>query len=194
MEITNVKELSVPADVVTLAEAKLHCRIDHANEDALITRLLSVARRQCEQISGYAFTTRTLVSKLDYWPCDGCLELPYPPLQSVTSIVYTDADDAPHTFAASNYVVDTHSIPGRVILKSGASWPSDTLQVGAAITITYVAGFGAAAAVPDTYKAAMLLIVGHLYENRESVVVQQGVGMIQVPQAVEWLLLTDRVN
>ena len=193
MRVTNVRESSIPAEVVTVAEAKLHCRVDHNDEDAIFTRLLGVARRQCEQISGYAYTTRTLVSKLDHWPYDGCLVLPYPPLQSVTSIVYVDEAGLSSTFAAANYVVDTHSIPGRVVLKKDASWPSGTLEVGGAITITYAAGYGAAIAVPDTYKAAMLLLVGHLYENRESVAVQQGIGLVQVPQTVEWLLQTDRV-
>jgi uncharacterized phiE125 gp8 family phage protein len=194
MRITNVRELSTPADAVSVAEAKLHCRVDHSLEDALFTRLIGVARRQCEMISQWAFTTRTLVSRLDRWPYDGRLELPYPPLQSVTSIIYTDEAGDPFTWAASNYVVETHSIPGRILLKSGASWPSETLQVGGSIAITYVAGFGNGDDVPDAYKQAMLLLIGHLYENRESVVVQQGVGLVQVPQAVEWLLLTDRVN
>ena len=194
MKVHNVRETTVPADIVTVAEAKLHCRVDHTTEDAVFTRLLGVARRQCEMISGYAYTTRTLVSKLDYWPRSGCIELPYPPLQSVTSIAYLDEAGGSNTFASSNYVVDTHSIPGRILLKSSADWPNATLQVGGAITITYVAGFGTANDVPDHYKQAMLLTVGHLFENRESVVVQQGAGMVQVPQAVEWLLLMDRVN
>jgi uncharacterized phiE125 gp8 family phage protein len=106
--------------------------------------------------------------------------------------MYTDIEDGENTFASSNYVVDTHSTPGRIVLKSGVNWPSEDLQVGAPITITYVAGFGDENDVPDAYKQAMLLLVGHMYENRESVVVQQGVSLVTVPQAVEWLLLTDR--
>lgn len=192
MKVYNVKESSTPAEVVTVAEAKLHCRVDASTEDAIFTRLLGVARRQCEQISGYAFTTRSLVSKLDEWPCDDCLELLYPPLQSVTSIVYVTDEGGSHTFDSTNYVVDIHNTPGRIVLKANASWPSETLQVGGAITITFVAGFGAANVVPDQYKQAMLLLVGHLFENRESVVVQQGVSLVQIPQAVEWLLMTDR--
>jgi len=194
MRITNARESTIPADVVSVAEAKLHCRIDHATEDVLIARLLGVARKQCEQISQWAYTSRVMVSHVDCWPRGGCWELPYPPLQSVTSIVYTDEAGDQSTWDAANYVVDTYSTPGRILIKSGVSWPSETLQVGASIAITYVAGFGTEDDVPDTYKQAMLLLVGHLYENRESVVVQQGIGLVEVPQAVEWLLLTDRVN
>jgi uncharacterized phiE125 gp8 family phage protein len=189
----NVKEFTAPTtEPISEAEAKLHCRVDHTTEDAIFTRLIPLARRQCEQISKWAFVTRTYKAKLDRWPWGNEIKLLYPPLQSVTSIVYIDEDDGSNTFASSNYVVDIHSTPGRIVLKEDADWPSENLQVGGAITITYVAGFGNAASVPDQYKQAMLLLIGHLYENRESVSVQQGIGLVQIPQAVEWLLLTDR--
>lgn len=194
MRVYNVKESVAPVTTpVSSTEAKLHCRVDHATEDTIFTRLIEVARRQCEQISGWAFVTRTYTAQLDAWPRGGCIKLPSPPLQSVTSIAYVDDVGGSHTIPTSDYIVDTHSTPGRIVLKDGATWPSETLQVGGAITITFVAGFGNAAAVPDQYKQAMLLLIGHLYENRESIVVQQGVSLVQVPQAVDWLLSTDRV-
>lgn len=194
MRAYNVRESVAPStEPVTSTEAKLHCRVDHSTDDALFTRLIAVARRQCEQISGWAFITRTLTAELDGWPRGDVIELLYPPLTSVTSIVYVDENGGSNTFASSNYIVDTHSTPGRIVLKDGVTWPSETLQVGGAITITYVAGYANAAAVPDQYKQAMLLLIGHLYENRETVVVQQGAGQIQVPMTVDWLLTTDRV-
>lgn len=194
MKVYNVRESIAPsATPVSSTEAKLHCRVDHSTEDAIFTRLIEVARRQCEQISGWAYITRTYTAQLDCWPRGGCIELLYPPLQSVTSIKYFDEDGMEHTFASSNYIVDTHSTPGRIVLAKDATWPDENLRPGGAITITFVAGFGDEASdVPDQYKQAMLLLIGHLYENRESVVVQQGIGLVQVPQAVDWLLLTDR--
>ena len=36
-----------------------------------------------------------------------------------------------------------------------------------AVQIRFVAGYGAAAAVPEDIKEAMLLIIGHLYAHRE---------------------------
>lgn len=180
------------SEPVSVAEAKLHCRVDHSTEDDLFTRLIETARIQCEDISGRAFITRTLTAYLDYWP-DYIFELPYPPLATIESIkYYDDAGGAAATFASSNYQVDTTSEPGRVVLKSTANWPSTTLRDINGVEIIYTAGYGVAADVPDRYKQAMLLLIGHLYENRESVVVQQGVSLVQVPQAVEYLLLTDR--
>jgi len=188
-----IKITTAPAtEPVTETEAKLHCRVDHATEDAIFTRLIEVARIQCEAISGRAFITRTLTAYLDYWP-GWCFELPYPPLASITSIkYYDDAGSAAATIDSSNYIVDVNSEPGRVAFVSGYPPPSVSLREINGVEIIYTAGYGNAAAVPDQYKQAMLLLIGHLYENRESVVVQQGIGLVQVPQAVEWLLLTDR--
>lgn len=188
-----IKITTAPAtEPVTESEAKLHCRVDHSTEDAIFTRLIEVARNQCEAISGRAFVTRTYTAMLDRWP-ESVFELPYPPLASISSIkYYDDAGSAAATVNSANYYVDTNSEPGRVALVSGADWPSTTLRDINGVEIIYTAGYGNAAAVPDQYKQAMLLLIGHLYENRESVVVQQGVSMAQVPQAVEWLLMTDR--
>jgi len=188
-----IKITTAPAaEPVTESEAKLHCRVDHSTEDAIFTRLIEVARIQCENISGRAFVTRTYTAMLDRWPSTP-FELPYPPLASITSIkYYDDAGSAAATVSSANYYVDTNSEPGRVALVSGADWPSTTLRDINGVEIIYTAGYGNAAAVPDQYKQAMLLLIGHLYENRESVSVQQGIGMVQVPQAVDWLLMTDR--
>lgn len=177
---------------VTATEAKLHCRIDHATEDTLIDRLIEVARQQCEDIAQRAFITRTYTAYLDRWP-GAWFELPYPPLIAVTSIkYYDDAGSAAVTYASSNYQVDAHSEPGRVALKTNLSWPSVTLRDLNGVEIIYTAGYGAAADVPDRYKAAMLLMIGHLYEHRESVLVEQGVSVTQLPQGVYDLLFMDR--
>lgn len=194
IDARRIKVTTAPAsEPVTASEAKLHCRVDHSTEDAIFTRLIEVARNQCEAISGRAFITRTYTAYLDRWPRH-CFELPYPPLATISSIkYYDDAGSAAVTVASSNYIVDANSEPGRVAFVSGYSLPSVTLREINGVEIIYTAGYGATAdSVPDQYKQAMLLLIGHLYENRESVVIQQGVGLVQVPQAVEWLLLTDR--
>lgn len=187
-----IKITTAPAtEPVTATEAKLHCRVDHSTEDDIFTRLIETARVTCEAISGRAFITRTYTAKLDCFPPTK-FEVPYPPLATITSIKYTDENGNQSTYSSANYIVDTNSEPGRVALKSSADWPSVTLQDINGVEIIYTAGYGVAADVPDQYKQAMLLLIGHLYENRESVVVGQGVSMAQVPQAVEWLLMMDR--
>lgn len=193
IDARRIKITTAPAtEPVTETEAKLHCRVDHATEDAIFTRLIKLARVQCEQISARSFVTRTFTAALDCWP-GWTFELPYPPLAGITSIKYYDDAGSPAaTVDSADYFVDANSEPGRVALVSGAAWPSVNLRPINGVEIIYTAGYGNAAAVPEQYKQAMLLLIGHLYENRESVVVQQGVSLVQVPQAVEWLLLTDR--
>lgn len=188
-----VKITTPPAEEpVSTAEAKLQAHIDQSVEDTLIAYWITTARQQCEDIARRSFVTRTYTAYLDCWP--GWLtELPYPPLATVTSVKYYDDAGSPAaTFASSNYQVDTHSEPGRLALKSTADWPSTTLRDINGVEIIYTAGYGAASAVPARYKAAIFLIVAHLFQHRESVVVEQGVSLVELPQGIYDLLLMDR--
>lgn len=194
MKAWNVRMEEPAEEPVSRSEAKLHLRIeeDVTDDDALVDRLITVARVECEKVARRAFVERTCVAQLDVWPWDGVITLTAPPLVSVEEIRYTDADGNEATVDAAGYWVDTHSEPGRVVLKSSASWPSVTLQEIAGIQIEYTAGYGDAADVPAGYQQAMLLLIGHLYENREAVVVGQGITMLKLPLAVDALLMGDR--
>ena len=177
---------------VSRTEAKLHLRIDHATEDDLIDRLITTARIQCEDIAGRSFITRTYTAKFDLWPRNDWMRLPFPPLISVSSITYTDEDGNTATYAANNYIVDTYSEPGQLVIKTDSTWPDVTLQEVNGITVVYTAGYGALASdVPAHYRQAVLLMVGHLYENREAVLVGN-VNATELPMALNALLLTDR--
>jgi len=177
---------------VTTAEAKLHLRVDIDADDALIAALIQAAREQVEAVTDRALITQTWAWHADAFPQTDTLELLLPPLQSVTSITYTDADGDVHTFASSNYQVDTASAPGRIVLVSGASWPADTLRAANGVTVTFVAGYGdAGSAVPASLRAAMKLLVGHWYEHREQVVL--GTGAREVPMGATMLMWPYRV-
>lgn len=162
--------VTVPPTIepVTLSEAKAQCRIDGEVDDALLNGKIQAAREYCEGLDWRAYLTQTIELWLTAWP--SAIVLPRPPLQSVTSIKYYDVADVEATFAASNYFVDTVSAPGRVVLKDGKTWPSTVLRTYNAICVTYVAGWTAAARVPQTIKDAMLLLIGHWYENREATI------------------------
>lgn len=194
--------MKLPADSITietgpktepiaLPEAKLHLRIDHDDEDGLVERLIAAARRHCEQVSRRAFVTQTLAGGLDTWPRDNVIELPYPPVQGVTSITYVDSAGASHTLANTVYGIDTRR--GRIYLAQDQQWPSATLRTYDPITVKWTAGYGNSATdVPAPYRQATLLLVGHLYENREAVVATQGISMGVLPMALDSLLMTDR--
>lgn len=172
---------------VTLAEAKDHLRVDDSNSDALISELITAARLAAEKTTRRVLITQTWRLALDRFPgrplpwWDGVregadiqetsaeIEIPLPPLQSVTSLVTLDKNDAQTTFAASNYIVDTNREPGRIVLRSGKTWPA-ALRVADAIRITYVAGYGSDPGdVPAGIRQAILMLIGHLFENRSAV-------------------------
>ena len=166
------------AEPVTLAEAKSHTRVDISGDDTLITSLITVARNTCEGISNHRFVIQTWDIFLDAFPGEDTLELPksLTPLVSVTHIKYYDENDSATTFSSDDYVVDIYSEPARIKLKDGSSWPSDTLRVMNGVEVRVVVGFGDESAVPQEYKQAILLLIGHWYENREQVTAKRPAG------------------
>jgi len=89
-----------------------------------------------------------------------------PPLQSVTSISYVDADGATQVLDSARYTGDIAGQPGWVVVDEDG-WP-DTMETANAVTIRFVCGYGLASSVPASLRAAMLLHVGDLYENRQT--------------------------
>lgn len=152
---------------ITLQEAKNHLRVDVTDDDILIQSLITAAREYCEAFQNRAYITQTWEMTLDFFP-QMPLKIPKPPLQSVISIKYTDQDNIETVFAPINYVVDTDSEPGRIALTPGASWPNVVLKPISGVKIRFTAGYGDATKVPMMVKQAMLLLIGHWYENREA--------------------------
>lgn len=173
---------------ITLTEAKLHLRVTENNEDALISALIIAAREGAESFTRRAIITQTWDLTLDEFPEE--IETPFPKLQSVSSVTYIDTDGNSQTLNASEYTVDTKSEPGRVVEAYGKTWPS-TRDVINAVTVRFVAGYGLASAVPKSLVQGMLMHIGHMYANRESV----NIGNIssEIPMSTEYLYLPHRV-
>ena len=189
-----LKLITAPAtEPVSASEAKSHLRVDTTADDTLIGTLITAARQHVENHLRRALITQTWELVMDAFPAGDVIRLPRPPLVSVTSIKYTDEDGNESTFSSAAYVVDTDSTKGRVVLKSGETWPSDTLAAANGVRVRYVAGYGEASAVPRPIRQAILLLIGTLYENRESVLVAQGVTVAQLPFGVEALLMPYRI-
>ncbi len=160
-------------------------------EDDLITALIKASRRYCEGYQNRAYITQTWELWLDGFPNTNYIDIPLPPLQSLT-INYYDVDDTEALFASSNYFVDTKTEPGRVVLSDGEVWPSTTLRPANGVKIEFIAGYGAAGSdVPEDVKQAMLLALGNWYENREDNIV--GTNVVALPRAVDALLYTNKV-
>lgn len=156
-------------ECVSLDEAKLHCRIDGTDEDALIHGLIRTARTLVEQHSLHALITQTWDLKLHAFPACDHIEIPLPPLQSVTSVKYKNSAGSETTWGTSNYIVDTGSRPGRVVLAYGITWPTFTAYPSLPVTVRFVAGYGSGAGdTPEEARQAMLLLIAHWYDRREA--------------------------
>ena len=160
-------QLTTPPSVepVTLDQAKAHLKVDTTDDDALITSLISAARARAEWHTGRAFVTQSWTLWLDAWPCNGIVEIPLPPLQSVASVTAYALDDSATVLDAATYQVDIASSPARLVLKPNAS-PPVTLRRINAIAIAFTAGYGDASDVPAPVCEAILKIVANFYVNR----------------------------
>lgn len=175
---------------LSLAMAKAHLRVEHTEEDQLIDAITKAARKRLETWLSWALLTQTWEYALDAAPCAGApILLPIVPLQAVTSITTYDPANVGTVFAASNYLVDTISQPGRVILNEGTSWPTG-LRAANAVVTRYVAGFTDAHLIPEDLGAALSLLIGHLYEHREIVCNEE---LFVVPHGIQALAAPYRL-
>lgn len=152
---------------VSLPSVKKYLRLDCGNEeDATLYDLIRAAREYVENETDLSVATQTWKLTLDSFP--DVIYLPKPPVKSVTSIKYYDANGVQQTLATSAYQVDISSqTRPRIISVDGEPWP-DLDDRSSPIEIVFISGF---AAVPPTLKQAILLLVTHWYENRNAVVI-----------------------
>lgn len=172
---------SAPAALPVARDAVLyrHLKIDPSGspsshiDDDLIDAQLGAARDQCEQTeTGRTLITTTFDLWLSGWPCGKVIEIPRPPLQSVTSVTYLDSSSAEQTLSSDNYRVHTPAGPtamhGQIELKPAYSWPTlgdDNWPV----VIRFVAGYGDAPSdVPFGIRSWIMLLTGSMYAHRDS--------------------------
>lgn len=175
---------------LSLNEARAHLRPATTAEDSYITATIRRARQTCEDR-----LQRTLIQTdwrltLDAFPC--AIPLRMPPVMSVQSVQYVDETGTPQTLSPSSYQLDAESEPGWIVPAYGYAWPTTREQINA-VTINYRCGYGVdATSVPDPIKQWILLMIGTLYENRETTVTAQGIVSVDLSFA-DRLLDTYRV-
>lgn len=151
---------------VGLQELKDWARVDTDDDDATLRRVLLSATRTVEELTRRALMTQTWRLSIDGMPGDRFLELPRPPLSSVSSFVYFDLDGTQSTFdLSSNADVITTSEPGRIVLHSGSVWPTGTRRYDSA-RITFVAGYSSRDEIPEPLREIVMMIALHRYDMR----------------------------
>lgn len=192
-----LKLVTPPAEQpISLEEAKRHLRVDFDDDNEIIEAFITAAVDFVDGPGGYlgrALIDQTWDYYFDEFPATGPIEIPLPPLIEILGVFYTDADGTEQEF--SSYSSNMPGNPGKVYLPSGGSWPS-IQSVSDAVRVRFRAGYldqnasPPVESVPGSIKSAILIYIGNLYANRESVVVGQTVAT--VPWAAEQLLRRHR--
>ncbi|GLO78495.1 head-tail connector protein [Sulfitobacter pontiacus] len=181
-----------PAELpVSLEEAKQYCRVDHDDENSLIESLIAAAVGYLDGPSGIlgrAIVEQEWLLELDAWP--NRLALPIEPVTNV-AVNYINTSGT-ETTVPENQLVITDAPSARTVLEWVDGFQAPELNNARyPVKIMITAGFGAAADVDEGLKVAIKMLVGHWYDNRETVVM--GMSVIELPMAVSALLARYRV-
>lgn len=171
--------------MITLAEARKQVRleVDQTEEDDLLQALINTTILTTEHRTRRSLRDREETLLLDSW--EGSIQLPWWPVQAVNQITYTAPDGTDQ--ALPGHSLDIRQIPAKVTPYPSNTWP-EVKNKPMAITVKAQVGY---AEIPADLKSAALLLIGHLYENREAVVV--GATTSEVPQAYDSLIQPYRI-
>jgi uncharacterized phiE125 gp8 family phage protein len=169
---------------VSVAEAKLHCRVENAEEDELIAALIAAARQKAEEFCRRSFVEQVWEAGFD--GASGLVYLPRPPVQAIEEVR-----------------LNGEPVAGEAWALAGAEGVFFRVRLAAAepggLVVRYRAGYGATPEeVPAAIRQAVLMLVAHMYEAREGQApqveyeVQARVGT-ELPPTVAVLLQPYRV-
>lgn len=157
-------------NVVSLAQAKAHLRVEHADDESLIETLIGVAQnvvegytgRFLQQVEGsFYFDDFHEFMNLHAGP-----NLALRNSNSAEGVTYLDTAGRQIVVDLDKYVLEGKGYPARLrMLDAPSDVESDSLN---AVRVDVTVGHTQADR-PDALIAAMLLIIGHLYENRQDV-------------------------
>jgi len=170
-----------PAEPILIADVEEHSRLGAGyiaamSQTDIANIYISAIRQRCEAITRRQLINATWDLLLDGFPYNrDPIEIPLPPLQSITNITYVDPNGNVQTLPSSTYRVICEGAqitpkcqPGMVFPVYGTTWPA-TLDDFETVTICFVAGYGAdGSKVPEGIKNWMLLNIANLWENRET--------------------------
>ena len=162
---------------VTITDAKAHLRVDTDADNTYIMGLVAAARAWVEEYLDRSLVHTQWTMRLDGFPPNGLdnLELPRPPMAtasavSAVAITYTTETGAVVVFPSHEYRVVRNSTPGAISPLYEQAWPVHRRDDNS-VTITWWGGYGEdGRSVPTQIRHAMLMLVAHWDDRRESVV------------------------
>jgi uncharacterized phiE125 gp8 family phage protein len=169
---------------ISNSDVKLYARIDGSSENNLIDSFIEAVRNATEKFLGRALITQTLTLSLNQWP-QSPIELPRPPLVSVTEVRTIAEDDTQTTYDPDDYYTRSKIEPGELVIKLNKTAPINTDRYFGGYEIEFVAGYGGADDVPHAIKIGMIMWVADIYENR--------VPISEPPKIVQTIMAPYRV-
>ena len=186
----NYRLVTGPAtEPLTYAEVKAFLRLNDDSEQTFVTTLITIARQIVEGQTWRPLISQSWALQFDASELNLFISnINKAPIISIDTVTYYDVNNALQTLSPTLYETDIYGNPARFRLKS---IPMVYDRMGALI-VNFTCGYTNASAVPQAIKQAMLLIIGHLYENRQDVVT--GTQVNEIPMASRYLLEPYRNN
>lgn len=187
---------------VSVEQAFEHLKLDSVSpiydslEYDLVSSLITTARQCLETYLERSIVLKTLEAA--YSTFTDALFLEFGPVNAIESVKYIDLDGTEQTLSASAYAVNPWSKPARVVPIYNTQWPycrptDDPVKIR--YTAGYYDGSPAYIPLPKPIYQAILLLVGHFYENREAVVVANGFSSVaELPFGVTALVQPYRLG
>lgn len=151
-----------PAPIVTIDEVRQHLRVDHSDDDAVLTSLIAAAQQAIDGPYGWlgiAISEQTLMQTQPVF-CGRYIELSHPPVIGDVVVTYLDSTGAEQTVDPASYSV----VNGRLWLAYGYTFPG-VYAAPDAVRITYKAGFET---IPEPIKQAIKVHVEMNYDPASS--------------------------
>ena len=156
------------AEPVELSEVKNFCKVTGTQDDALITLLITSARKALEKYTSSSFGEKTIHAYWQQIPGDWIVELPYGPIISVDAIYKIDEQGTEEalTLNTDYYVIGDQDFK----IKLEQFW-STGYTVSRSLRVEYTAGYGNSATepLPDELRMAIMKQVSTDYNFRDNI-------------------------
>jgi len=154
--------------LLTVEQAKLHCRVQHSGEDAAFVDLIKAAEDFCRIHTSRVSLSSTWRLTLPCFPEDDAIDLEISPVQSIVSVSYTDTDGDEQEL--EDYQLEKSIIVPRLWPAVGESWPATEEGNRNAVVVEFLAGYDDISKVPAQFAQAMKLMVGQWFAYREEII------------------------